>query len=147
MELPNYTTALINAPPTYDEVTYSESIWPRNYNRSTPRINLAKFYHEVVLNSHQCIPIQEDTENDINDYHRDIKPSHDNSDDDTMTIESNHSTPLTFEHPHQYSISELNHILTQSRSTSHTLPSYKSFKQLVNTRNFFPIPNKKYQSS
>ncbi|CAO3623395.1 unnamed protein product [Cunninghamella echinulata] len=161
MELPSYTSSLINAPPTYDEITYTESVWPRNYERPTPRINLAQFYHQVVLNS-QLSQInnnndddddddQEDDDedennnNNNNNNNRDMKSS--NDDNNSITVKSSQSIPLSYEHPYQHSVSELNRILIQSWSHATSIPSYTSFKNKVKRLNLIPIPNSKYHRS
>ncbi|KAI9305257.1 hypothetical protein BJ944DRAFT_265509 [Cunninghamella echinulata] len=154
MELPSYTSTLINAPPTYDEITYTESVWPRNYERSTPRINLAQFYHQVVLNSQlsQINNNDDDQEEDDEDENnnRDMKSSNEannNNNNNSIMVKSSHSVPLSYEHPHQHSISELNRILIQSWSHATSIPSYTSFKNKVKRLNLIPIPNSKYHRS
>ncbi|CAO3589931.1 unnamed protein product [Absidia cylindrospora] len=172
-QLPHYSSLI--SPPTYESsveaAQQEESIWPHNYGRQTPRINVAKFYHDLVLNSPHQYDTDDDEENELTKYscrsvteEEELPPSPPSSPALSSYSSSSIASPISpvtssssrtmlssvstssisslLDHPHHHTITELNRLLLQTWANADTaVPSYEAFKAKVNSHDLRPIPN------
>ncbi|SAM07954.1 hypothetical protein [Absidia glauca] len=155
-ELPTYSSSTLS-PPSYEASIYAaqqeqESIWPRNYGRETPRIDVVKFYHDLILTcpyqdydqDKDTLPVEEEEEDDesVDDSRLSLlSPS--------SSLSSLFSVPeLDDGTDDDRFVSELNELLQQTWLKYDDIPSYKAFKAKVNkNQSLRPISNTLFRSS
>lgn len=155
-ELPTYSSSN-SSPPSYEASIYAaqqeqESIWPRNYGRETPRIDVVKFYHDLILTcpyqdhdqDKNVLPIGEEDEDEagVDDSSMSLlSPS--------LSLSSLFSVPeLDDGTDDDRFVSELNQLLQQTWSKYDDIPSYELFKAKVSkNQSLRPISNTLFRSS
>ncbi|KAI8332918.1 hypothetical protein BC941DRAFT_516672 [Chlamydoabsidia padenii] len=115
--LPTYSS--VTSPPKYE--ASQGSMWPRDYGRQTPRMDVAKFYHDFVL----TFPLQDHQEDHTNSSSLNNKKDEASGD----FIPSSKHVSLDFDFlNHHHTVPELNRLLMQTWTKTEAVPSYEAFK-------------------